>query len=158
VRNQLAKRAKCFRAIRSDACQDPTSLKMVETLALSRVRNSVRFLAKDLKKSFCQKRVQVRLLMNFFGRGAQPTNSEGKFSFGLIVKSDWTKGYRYEGSSPEMENHMRSDQSHCDHEMPAPKPGQSIILEGENIEVDPPRRLVQSFRALWGDDVKSEGT
>jgi uncharacterized protein YndB with AHSA1/START domain len=24
--------------------------------------------------------------------------------------------------------------------------------------VDPPRRLVQSFRALWGEDVKSEGT
>jgi uncharacterized protein YndB with AHSA1/START domain len=31
-------------------------------------------------------------------------------------------------------------------------------LEGENLEVDPPRRLVQSFRALWGEDVKSEGT
>src|SRR4029077_9772414 len=28
----------------------------------------------------------------------------------------------------------------------------------ENIEVDPPRRLVQSFRALWSDEVKSEGT
>jgi uncharacterized protein YndB with AHSA1/START domain len=32
------------------------------------------------------------------------------------------------------------------------------ILEGENLEVDPPRRLVQSFRALWSDDVKREGT
>ena len=32
------------------------------------------------------------------------------------------------------------------------------ISEGENLEVDPPRRLVQSFRALWSDDVKSEGT
>jgi uncharacterized protein YndB with AHSA1/START domain len=32
------------------------------------------------------------------------------------------------------------------------------ILEGENLEVEPPRRLVQSFRALWGEDVKSEGT
>ena len=30
--------------------------------------------------------------------------------------------------------------------------------EGENLEVDPPRRLVQSFRALWSDDVKAEGT
>jgi uncharacterized protein YndB with AHSA1/START domain len=29
---------------------------------------------------------------------------------------------------------------------------------GENLEVDPPRRLVQSFRALWGEDVKKEGT
>src|SRR5690606_700077 len=32
------------------------------------------------------------------------------------------------------------------------------ILEGENLEVDPPRRLVQSFRALWGEDVVAEGT
>jgi hypothetical protein len=26
------------------------------------------------------------------------------------------------------------------------------------LEVDPPRRLVQSFRALWGEDVVAEGT
>ena len=32
------------------------------------------------------------------------------------------------------------------------------ILEGENLEVDPPRRLVQSFNACWSDDVKAEGT
>lgn len=30
--------------------------------------------------------------------------------------------------------------------------------EGENIEVDPPRRLVQTMTALWGEDVKAEGT
>ena len=30
--------------------------------------------------------------------------------------------------------------------------------EGENLEVDPPRRLVQSFTALWSEEVKSEGT
>src|SRR5919201_24026 len=30
--------------------------------------------------------------------------------------------------------------------------------EGETLEVAPPRRLVQSFNALWSDDVKSEGT
>src|SRR6185436_14195872 len=27
----------------------------------------------------------------------------------------------------------------------------------ENVEVDPPRRLVQTFRALWSDNVKAEG-
>lgn len=32
------------------------------------------------------------------------------------------------------------------------------VLEGKNLEVDPPHRLVQSFNALWGEDVKSEGT
>ena len=30
--------------------------------------------------------------------------------------------------------------------------------EGEILEVDPPRRLVQSMRALWSDDAKAEGT
>jgi len=33
-----------------------------------------------------------------------------------------------------------------------------LLGEGENLAVDPPRRLVQSMVALWGDDVKSEGT
>ena len=36
--------------------------------------------------------------------------------------------------------------------------GHTPIFEGENLEVDPPRRLVQSYRALWSDDVKREGT
>jgi uncharacterized protein YndB with AHSA1/START domain len=60
-----------------------------------------------------------------------------KYTFGIGVYSDWTPGSRYEGSS-----------------LKAPAP----IVEGENLEVDPPRRLVQSFRALWSDDVKREGT
>src|SRR5262249_59694437 len=33
-----------------------------------------------------------------------------------------------------------------------------LLVEGQNVEVDPPRRLVQTFRALWSDDVKREGT
>ena len=37
-------------------------------------------------------------------------------------------------------------------------PGVIDIAAGENLEVDPPRRLVQSFNALWSDDVKAEGT
>jgi uncharacterized protein YndB with AHSA1/START domain len=60
-----------------------------------------------------------------------------KYNFGVGVASDWTPGSRYEGTSPM-----------------APSP----LVEGENLEVDPPRRLVQSFNALWSDDVKAEGT
>ena len=59
-----------------------------------------------------------------------------KYSFGVGVYSDWEPGSRYEGRSPK-----------------APAP----ILEGENLKVDPPRRLVQSLRALWSEDVKREG-
>jgi uncharacterized protein YndB with AHSA1/START domain len=32
------------------------------------------------------------------------------------------------------------------------------LAEGENLEVDPPHRLVQSMRALWGPEVVEEGT
>jgi uncharacterized protein YndB with AHSA1/START domain/DNA-binding transcriptional ArsR family regulator len=63
------------------------------------------------------------------------TEMRRKYAFGAVVTSDWTPGSRYEGTG-----------------MGTP------ILEGENLEVDPPRRLVQSFRALWDENVKSEGT
>src|SRR5712691_4239257 len=60
-----------------------------------------------------------------------------KYSFGVGISSDWTEGSRYEAA-------------HAQAGVP--------ISEGENLEVDPPRRLVQSMTALWSDDVKSEGT
>jgi uncharacterized protein YndB with AHSA1/START domain len=63
------------------------------------------------------------------------TEMRRKYTFGAVVTSDWTQGSRYEG------------RGHGD-----------LIFEGENLEVDPPRRLVQHFRALWGEDVKGEGT
>ena len=58
-----------------------------------------------------------------------------KYTFGAVVTSDWTPGSRYQGTGHG-----------------------TLIFEGENLEVDPPRRLVQSFKALWGEDVKREGT
>lgn len=63
------------------------------------------------------------------------TEMRRKYTFGAVVTSDWTQGSRYES------------RGHG-----------NLIFEGENLEVDPPRRLVQSFTALWGEDVKSEGT
>jgi uncharacterized protein YndB with AHSA1/START domain len=64
-----------------------------------------------------------------------------RFSFGVGVDSEWTPGSRYTATTgPETVS-----------------PGMPIS-EGENLEVDPPRRLVQSFRALWGEDVAAEGT
>ena len=59
-----------------------------------------------------------------------------KFQFGNRISSDWMPGSRWEMSHPAA-------------------PG--LLGEGENLEVDPPRRLVQSMVALWGDGVKSEG-
>jgi uncharacterized protein YndB with AHSA1/START domain len=60
-----------------------------------------------------------------------------QYSFGVAVNSDWKPGSHYES------NHA----------------GAGItIAEGENLEVERPRRLVQSFNALWSDEVKAEGT
>lgn len=64
-----------------------------------------------------------------------------KYNFGVAVKSDWKPGSSYTGEAGKS----------------TISPGMKI-MEGENLEVDPPRRLVQSFRALWSDDVKREGT
>ena len=66
------------------------------------------------------------------------TDSEirSKYQFGMRIKSDWTPGSRFEMSSP------RAD---------------SLLGVGENLEVDPPRRLVQSMTALWSDEVEREG-
>jgi len=66
------------------------------------------------------------------------TDSElrAKYSFGVQTESDYTTGSSYKSSVP----------------------GVIDIAEGENLEVDPPRRLVQSFTALWSDDAKSVGS
>ena len=61
-----------------------------------------------------------------------------KYQFGNSISSDWTTGSRFE--------------------MGNPKAGGALLGEGENIEMDPPRRLVQTMTALWGEDVKAEGT
>ena len=59
-----------------------------------------------------------------------------KYSFGVATRSDYTPGSAYESGVP----------------------GVIDIAAGENLEVDPPRRLVQSFNALWSDDVKAAGS
>jgi uncharacterized protein YndB with AHSA1/START domain len=59
-----------------------------------------------------------------------------KYNFGVGVNSDWTPGSRYEMTHP----------------------AAGPLGEGENLEVDSPRRLVQSFNAQWSEDVKREGT
>ena len=59
-----------------------------------------------------------------------------KYNFGMGIQSEWTPGSPYESVNP----------------------ASTLLAAGENLEVDPPRRLVQSFNALWGEDVKTEGT
>jgi uncharacterized protein YndB with AHSA1/START domain/DNA-binding transcriptional ArsR family regulator len=59
-----------------------------------------------------------------------------KYWFGVGVVSDFTPGSPIELAHP----------------------GAGVVIgDGENLEVDPPRRLVQSFRALWSEEVKAQG-
>jgi uncharacterized protein YndB with AHSA1/START domain/DNA-binding transcriptional ArsR family regulator len=58
-----------------------------------------------------------------------------QYSFGVETQSDWTPGSDYKASVP----------------------GVVDIAAGENTEVDPPRLLVQTFNALWSDEVKEQG-
>jgi uncharacterized protein YndB with AHSA1/START domain/DNA-binding transcriptional ArsR family regulator len=59
-----------------------------------------------------------------------------KYNFGAGVTSDWSVGSRLQMGVPEVD---------------------MLLGDGEVLEVDPPRRLVHTLTALWGDDVKSEG-
>ncbi len=58
-----------------------------------------------------------------------------RYSFGVGTKSDWSPGSEYVAGVP----------------------GVIDIAAGTNLEVEPPRRLVQSFTALWSEDVQHEG-
>jgi uncharacterized protein YndB with AHSA1/START domain len=58
-----------------------------------------------------------------------------RYQFGGRVESDWTPGSRQVLSHP----------------------GAGLLGEGENLEVDPPRRLVHTLTALWSDEVRAEG-
>jgi uncharacterized protein YndB with AHSA1/START domain/DNA-binding transcriptional ArsR family regulator len=59
-----------------------------------------------------------------------------RYSFGVETHSDWSQGSAYAAGVP----------------------GVVDIASGENIEVDPPRLLVQTFDALWSAEVRAQGT
>ena len=63
------------------------------------------------------------------------TEQRAKYSFGVGTRSEWTTGSSYTSGVP----------------------GVIDIAEGENVDVEPPNRLVQTFTALWSDEVKAAG-
>ncbi|WP_049563173.1 ArsR/SmtB family transcription factor [Nonomuraea sp. SBT364] len=62
--------------------------------------------------------------------------TRARFQFGARVESDWTTGSAYRIA------HDRA----------------GGLVEGENLEVDPPWRLVQTYHAIWDDDIAAQGT
>jgi uncharacterized protein YndB with AHSA1/START domain len=99
--------------------------------ALSELKNT---LEKTMEKVF---EIYIRTTPERLWEAITDSEIRTKFQFGCRITSDWTVGSRYELSNP------RAD---------------GLIGDGENLEVDPPRRLVQTMVALWGEDVQSEGT
>ncbi len=59
-----------------------------------------------------------------------------QYYFGSPIASEWTQGARFE--------------------MTAPHDPSEIWVEGEVLEIDPPRRLVQSFQAHWDAAMEQE--
>jgi uncharacterized protein YndB with AHSA1/START domain len=59
-----------------------------------------------------------------------------QYSFGAVISSDFTPGSRFE---------MRDPAS------------AALLGEGENLEVEPPRRLVQTMVARWSAEIQHEG-
>jgi DNA-binding transcriptional ArsR family regulator/uncharacterized protein YndB with AHSA1/START domain len=60
-----------------------------------------------------------------------------KFQFGSSITSDWTADSAYQIGHPGSER---------------------PLIEGENLVVERPSRLVQTYRALWGPDAERAGT
>ncbi|CAN5804717.1 metalloregulator ArsR/SmtB family transcription factor [soil metagenome] len=60
-----------------------------------------------------------------------------KYHFGAGIESDWTPGSRYTLDHPGADG---------------------PLAEGENLVVEPPRRLVQTMHTLWSEDAERQGT
>src|ERR1700692_4490211 len=97
--------------------------------ALSEIKHELE--DKTMEKVF---EIYIKTTPERLWKAITDTEMRRKYNFGAIVTSDWTTGSRYVGLG-----------------------GETPIFEGTNLEVDPPRRLGQSFSARGGYVVKSGG-
>lgn len=98
---------------------------------LSRLKNR---LEESMEKVF---EIYIKTTPERLWEAITDCDMRSKYQFGCRIQSDFTPGSRYE-------------QAH--------RSAPGLLGEGRNLEVDPPRKLVQTMVALWGEDVKSEGT
>ena len=73
-----------------------------------------------------------------------------------ITSPEWTQRYGYGGRT---ELDLRPGGAYRALASDAMKAygGPDVIVDGEVIEADPPRRLVQTWRPLWDPEMKAEG-
>ncbi len=98
---------------------------------LSELKNTLE--AEDMEKVF---EIYIKTSPDRLWEAITDPHQRRRYSFGVGTESDWTNGSPYRSTAA---NGFE-------------------IAEGENLEVDPPRRLVQSFNALWSEDVRAEGS
>jgi uncharacterized protein YndB with AHSA1/START domain len=93
-----------------------------------------RDLEADMEKVF---EIYIRTSPERLWQAITDPETRARYQFGAQVSSEWTSGSSYRVENPGANR---------------------LLIEGENLEVEPPSRLVQSFRAVWDDDVAAEGT
>ncbi len=93
-----------------------------------------RELEHDMEKVF---EIYIRTTPERLWDAITDPETRAKYNFGARIESDWTPGSQFQMVHPQ---------------------GPGPLGEGQNLEVDPPHRLVQSMVALWSDDVRNEGT
>ena len=87
----------------------------------------------DMEKVF---ELYIRTTPELLWEAITDPEIRAKYNFGMGVRSDWTPGSRLQ--------------------MSLPRAG-APLGDGEVLEAEPPRRLVHTMTALWGEDVKAEG-
>ena len=90
-------------------------------------------LESDMEKVF---EIYIRTTPERLWEAIVDPDTRAKYSFGAGAYSDWAVGSPIELSAPA---------------------SAGPIASGQVLEVDPPRRLVHTWLALWGDDVEREG-
>jgi uncharacterized protein YndB with AHSA1/START domain len=73
-----------------------------------------------------------------------------------ITKPEWTRRYGYRGIAefdlrPGGRYRMRAPEDMQAMGMP------EVVVDGEVVEADPPRKLVQTWRFLWNEEIAAEG-
>ncbi len=120
---------------------NPVPIRLVHDRWVSKYAEPFAASLSDLKRRLEERKMEkifeiyIKTTPERLWRAITDPEMRRKYTFGAVVISDWRQGSRHEAFG-----------------------NGTMIAEGENLEVDPPRRLVQSFRALWDDDVKAEGT
>lgn len=81
--------------------------------------------------------IYIRTTPEMLWRAITDPETRARYQFGAQIRSDWKAGSSYQVGAPDASR---------------------VLIKGENLEVEAPRRLVQSFQAVWDDDIAAEGT